>query len=481
MAFLHGPEVIELEDQPRPVIVVRSSVIHVVGTALKGPVNQNTLLPGSPVKGEQTFGNVRMGGSIPRALDAIFDVHGAVVIVTNVLDPTAHFTAAAAADRLLIRGRRVILPKSMPFDLVVKAAGGGAAAAYVEGRDYTVELETGTIQVLNAGTIPVTATALNVAFKYPDETKVTVDDVVGGVFLGEYTGVHRALAAESDVGFAPKVLIAPEFTNLSGVPAGTANPVVAEMMGVAERLRAVILKDGEGVTDAAMINDRDNWGSRRVYIIGNRVMVRRTGGAVPEPSSARVAGLISKSDAERGFWWSPSNQLLGQGVVGIETPIHFGLGDQNSQANLLNEREVNVVIRHEGFRLWGNRTCSFDQKYAFLSVVRTNDIIAESLLRSHLWAIDRCMDKRFFEIVPESVKGFLDHLTAQGAILGGDCWVVPELNSEQSLTQGHAWFDYEFTPPYPAERITFRAHMTGRYINTILPRENRVFTDSSAL
>ena len=45
--FLHGVEVIELNDGARPIQTVKSSVIGLIGTAQQGPVNTPTLILGS--------------------------------------------------------------------------------------------------------------------------------------------------------------------------------------------------------------------------------------------------------------------------------------------------------------------------------------------------------------------------------------------------------------------------------------------------
>ena len=140
----------------------------------------------------------------------------------------------------------------------------------------------------------------------------------------------------------------------------------------------------------------------------------------------------------------------------------FGLGDPNSAANLLNEADVATVIRENGFRLWGNRTTSSDAKFAFLSVRRTADMVNESLLRAHLWAVDRCINR--LQDVRESVNEYLRSLTARGAILGGECWVDPEANTESTIAAGQAVFDFDFTPCTPAERVTFRSVLTNGYL-----------------
>jgi hypothetical protein len=118
--------------------------------------------------------------------------------------------------------------------------------------------------------------------------------------------------------------------------------------------------------------------------------------------------------------------------------------------------------------LWGNRTTSSDPKWAFLSVRRTADIINDSLLRAHLWAVDRNITKTYIEDVLEGVNGFLASLKAQGAILGGRAFADPELNTPLNIADGKVFFDFEFTPPFPAEHITFRSHLVNDFIEEIL-------------
>ena len=56
------------------------------------------------------------------------------------------------------------------------------------------------------------------------------------------------------------------------------------------------------------------------------MLVARGGAIVPEPASARVAGMIARIDNDRGFWWSPSNQEM-FGIVGTSRPVDFALGE----------------------------------------------------------------------------------------------------------------------------------------------------------
>ena len=393
--FLHGVEVVEIDNGPRPIRTVRSSVIGLVGTAPAAdaaafPLNTPVLVAGSRLDAAK-LGST---GTLPAAIDGIFDQAGAMVVVIRVAE------GATDAD--------------------------------------------------------------------------TQTNILGGVdpVTGQYLGVQALLAAQSVAKVTPRILIAPGFTHQRPLdPADEtrqlANPVVAELLGIAERLRAVIIADGPNTLDAAAIDYREDWGSARIYVVDPHVKVMKGGVIVTEPTSARVAGLIAKIDNDKGFWWSPSNNVI-NGILGSHRPVDFTLGDANARANLLNENEVATIIQEDGYRLWGNRTCSSDPKWAFLSVRRTADMINESLLRAHLWAVDRNIARTYVDEVSEGVNAYLRHLKAQGAILGGKCWADPDLNSPASIADGKIYFNFDFTPPYPAEHITFRSHLVNDYLEEIL-------------
>lgn len=297
--------------------------------------------------------------------------------------------------------------------------------------------------------------------------------VLGGVnaLTGQYEGVHALLASESITGFQPRILLAPGFTHKRPTDPKDAtkklpNAVTSELIGIAERLRAVIIADGPGTNDADAIAYAKDFGSDRVYLVDPKVYKTVSGQLVEQWSSPAVAGLIAKMDNEKGFWWSPSNQAI-NGIQGTTRAVDFVLGDANSRANLLNESKVATIVNLDGYRLWGNRSLSDDPKWQFLCVRRTADIINDSLLRAHRWAVDRGISKNYIEDVLEGVNAHLRHLKAIGAILGGNCWADPDLNTPDQIAQGKVYFDFDFTPVYPAEHITMRSHLVNDYISEI--------------
>lgn len=392
--FLHGVEVIEIDDGPRPIRTVRSSVIHIVGTApnadpLTFPLNTDVLIAGSRAKAARLDMLGTRSGTLPGALDLILDQIGAVVIVHRV----------------------------------------------EEGANF----------------------------------EETLANVIGGTQPnGQYFGVHSALGSQMAVGQTPRIMIAPGFTGHRPEDPDTPgayleNPVVAEMLGIASRIKAHIIADAPNTTDEAALQYAAGWGSRRVYVVDPHVTAQRGTEIVDEPMSAMAAGIIARTDNDRGFHWSPSNQLA-YGIIGAARPIDFALGDANSRANLLNEGNVATLIRENGWRLWGNRTCSADPRFAFLNVSRTSDIIADSILRAHLWAVDRNITRTYYDEVAEGVNAFGRDLTAAGIIAGLRCYPDPDLNSASQRMEGKVWFNVDWEPYYPAEHVIFRQQIVNGFL-----------------
>ena len=80
--FLHGIEVVQVDSGARTVKTVSSSVIGIVGTApdadsAKFPINKPVLIPGSLTEAA----HLGTEGTLPDAINGIFDQTGAVVIV----------------------------------------------------------------------------------------------------------------------------------------------------------------------------------------------------------------------------------------------------------------------------------------------------------------------------------------------------------------------------------------------------------------
>ena len=471
--FLHGVEVLDIDDGARPISTVRSSVIGLVGTAPSAdetafPLNTPVLIAGSRREAAKLDLLGTGLGTLPAAMDGIFDQAGAVVIVVRVEEgETAPETLANMLGGVnAVNGQYEGVHALLGSESVV-----GYQPRILIAPGFTHTRVSGGVTAVTVGTQGSGyTTAPAVSFTGGGGTGAAATAVLGtGANAGKVVAV-QITSPGSGYTTAPAVVFTGGGGTLAAATASfgiVGNAVVAELIGIAERLSAVIIADGPNTNDADAIAYGNDFGSKRVYVVDPKVIVTdSTGFTVTDWASPRAAGLIAKSDNDRGFWWSPSNQNI-NGIQGTARPIDFTLGDANARANLLNENNITTIIRQDGFRLWGNRTLSSDPKWAFLCVVRTADIINDSLLRAHLWAVDRGITKTYVSDVIEGVNNYLRHLTNIGAILGGECWADPDLNTPDQIAQGKVYFDFDFTPVYPAEHVTFRSHLVNNYITEI--------------
>lgn len=461
-AFYHGPEVVEVDDGIRPIRTPASAIIGLIGTAPDAdaatfPLDTATLLLPSQQRKAVKLGDA---GTLKDAVDAIWDQGGATIVLVRVAEGVdqAATLSALVGDQTLLTGVHAFRAARSAVDTQprilispghtgIRPTGVSDITVDAGGSGYTAEGTTVTIAGDGTGA---------------QATAVITDGVVTGITI-----------TRPGIGYTapPTVTIAGDGTGATATASiGTvANPIVAELLGVAASLRAVILADGPSSTLEAAADYRKDWGSDRVYITDPWVQVWDTDfdGAVDQPPSARVAGTIARMDNERGFWWSPSNQVI-NGIIGTSRPVGWAVGDVHSEANWLNEREVTTVIRREGFRLWGNRTCADDPLWAFLSVRRTADMVYDAVEAAFVWAMDRPLSAQLVLDVQESVNAYLRSLRARGAILGGRCWLDPELNTPDRLMAGHLTLDFDIEPPAPMERLTFRAHREDGYYTELI-------------
>jgi phage tail sheath protein FI len=455
--FLHGVEAIEDTTGARPIRLAPTSIIGIVGTAPDAtsafPLNTPTLISGSRTQAAPLGAT----GTLPNAIDNILDQTGARIVVVRVEEGAdAAETRANVIGGVNASGNYegvhafLAAESTLGFKPRILIAPGFTDVRPTDGIS-SIDVDTAGSGYTTAPTVTITG----------DGEGATATATVAG---GEVTAVTLTNPGE---GYTEATIT---FSGGGGTGAAASanfgtvrNPVVAEMLGILQKLRAVAFIDGPNTTDAAAITYRGDWGSDRLMVVDPKVKVSRSGSIVSEPASSVFAGVQARVDNDLGFWWSLSNQLI-NGIVGTGRAIDFSLGDATSRANNLNENEVSTIIRQDGYRTWGNRSCTADAKYQFLAVRRTADIIADSIQAAHLWAVDRPITRTYYEDVTEGVNNFIRSLVARGAILGGECYVDPELNQSADIQNGNATFCYDFTPVYPAERVTFVAKLVDNYL-----------------
>jgi len=460
MAYLHGVETLTIDKGPVPVTVVKSAVIGLVGIAPTGPAQTPTWVKG--VNDAAQFGKLVPGFNIPRALDSIFKQGPASVIVVNVFDATAHTSQVTLESHTVTNGK-LKLAYAPIGAVTIKESDGTTNATIVKDTDYTLD-EYGNFTSLtnNADNGHV----FKFSYKKLNAAAVDAAAIIGAhdADTDVYTGCKAWALSKNLFGFNPKILIAPDYSSV--------NAVAAELIAQADELRAITLLDAPAATSVAdAIAGRGiagtinfNTSSKRAFLLYPYVKAYdpATNTNVDYPYSNFMAGIISNTDETLGYWWSPSNKEI-KGIVGAERSITAGASSTSTDANSLNEAGITTIFNTfgTGIRTWGNRNASWPSNTApdnFLSVIRTADVIHESLENACLQFIDRPINQALIDAIRETGNAFIRTLIGRGALITGSRVEYPaDVNTSEEIAAGHLTFDIVMMPPVPGERLTLRS------------------------
>ena len=286
----------------------------------------------------------------------------------------------------------------------------------------------------------------------------TTSNIIGGVSAGgQYQGMKALLAAEAQLGVKPRIL---------GVPGLDSLPVTTELVAIAEKLRGFAYANAYGcetVSDA--IAYRAGFGARELMLIWPDFVSWDTVANANAPASAiaRALGLRAKLDEQVGWHKTLSNVPV-NGVSGLSKDIYFDLQNPATDAGLLNADEVTTLIRRDGFRFWGSRTCSADPLFAFENYTRTAQVLADTMAEGHFWAVDKPMHASLVRDIVEGINAKFRELKRGGYIIDGQCWFDEAANDKDTLKAGKLFLDYDYTPVPPLENLLLRQRITDRYL-----------------
>ena len=286
----------------------------------------------------------------------------------------------------------------------------------------------------------------------------TTSNIIGGVSAsGDYKGMKALLAAEAQLGVKPRIL---------GVPGLDSLPVTTELVGIAEKLRGFAYANAYGcetVSDA--IAYRAGFGARELMLIWPDFVSWDTVANANAPASAiaRALGLRAKLDEQVGWHKTLSNVPV-NGVSGLSKDIYFDLQNPATDAGLLNADEVTTLIRRDGFRFWGSRTCSADPLFAFENYTRTAQVLMDTMAEGQFWAVDKPMHASLVRDIVEGINAKFRELKRGGYIIDGQCWFDEAANDKDTLKAGKLFLDYDYTPVPPLENLLLRQRITDRYL-----------------
>lgn len=288
-------------------------------------------------------------------------------------------------------------------------------------------------------------------------------NVIGTAEGGNYTGLKALRRAKAVTGFTPKILGCPELDS---------QDVLTELVGVAQATRAFAYGSAGGNPDITEVgNYRKNFGQRELMLIDNEFMAFDTTTKKTETAAtiARVLGARAKLDKNVGWHKSISNTEI-NGVSGLKFARSFDLLDKNCDANTLNNKDVTTLIREDGFRVWGNRTCTNDSMMAFEVATRTAQIIQETIASAFMWALDKPMHPSLMEDIIMAINAKLAQYVNKGYILGARVFIDKTLNTSETVQAGQFTISYEFTWVPPLENMVFNQHVTDTFFVNLVDK-----------
>ncbi|MBH2759801.1 phage tail sheath protein [Serratia ureilytica] len=286
----------------------------------------------------------------------------------------------------------------------------------------------------------------------------TTSNIIGGADEnGRYTGMKALLTAQAVTGVKPRIL---------GVPGLDSLEVATALAGICQQLRAFGYISAYGCKSISeAIAYRDNFSQRELMLIWPDFLAWDTTVNVSTTAhaTARALGLRAKIDTETGWHKTLSNVGV-NGVTGISASVFWDLQAPGTDADLLNEAGVTTLVRKDGFRFWGNRSCSDDPLFLFENYTRTAQVLADTMAEAHMWAVDKPVTATLIRDIVEGIKAKFRELKSNGYIIDADCWYDESANDKETLKAGKLYIDYDYTPVPPLEDLTLRQRITDKYL-----------------
>jgi len=455
---------------------------------LQTPVLISGSNPNSNTPGQAgVFGPLIQGYTVPYALNEVFAQGAGQAIVVNVFDQTKHsssitaqtFTFPATGNQVLNLGHIGIS--------ALKLTNSAATVTYVEGADFSADKVNGTLTAKGGGLLTA-GQAVKVTATYADPSKLGDADLVGAVTGNVYTGMQAWKLSYQQLGFFPKLLIAPSFGAAVGWQSvGSQDATAASGLAtVAAAMRAVYFLDCPPASSpATLIANRGaagnawNTSDKRAILCGPQdlfvdtginptgISLSGAGTAVQNPANTThagpyspwVAGVVSATDLAQGYWWSPSNHQV-TGPLAPDVSLYVSFMDAASDTNNLNAQGIVTAFQAfgTGLRVWGNRSAgypTFSTADVFIPVRRTMDVIEQSVMLAMMQFLDQPISNALISAILATVNAFIRVLIQRGALEAGSASYNPVENPTAQVAAGQLVFDIDVMPPPPLERLTF--------------------------
>lgn len=177
------------------------------------------------------------------------------------------------------------------------------------------------------------------------------------------------------------------------------------------------------------------------------------------PPSGHIMGVYARTDVERGVHKAPAGEEAKvRGFVELEKALTPG------EIDILNPLGVNCIVAkpNKGIVVWGARSLMADPSKRYISDVRYDIMVKNSLYDGCQWAVFEPNDHDLWSRVSTSLASYLDLQWRNGALFGEtaeQAYYVKcdeELNTEASRNAGMLVAEIGYAKKKPAEFVIVR-------------------------
>ena len=507
-----GVYIEELPSTVHTITGVPTSVTAFVGRTWKGPVDEPVQI-NSYADFERSFGGLWRASTVGHAVQHFFANGGSQALVVRVATRGGGSAAAAAtidlgggntlrAANVGTWGRNLVvtvdhhtkdendaIPDTNLFNLTVlddpdkkldsdKRGGSGARESFRNvSRDIAsprfvtkiLEQQSNLVRVTGVGAArPAPAAVAAGAVSGNDGTDLVANDLVGAANDAAKTGIYALRKADLF-----NLLCIPPLT--PATPDNGIAPVWSDGAKFCKDRRALLLVDGPATwtvaTAAAGISAFS--AVERSYAALYFPRVR-----IPDPLQDNnladfapcgvVAGIMSRTDAERGVWKAPAGieaglrGVLGQSINGTPGTL------TDAENGTLNPLGINCLrsLPNIGHVVWGARTLdgadALASQWKYVPVRRLALYIEESLFRGTQWVVFEPNDDKLWARVIDTIRLFLRSQWRLGALFGRteqEAFFITcdrTTMTQDDILNGRLICEIGIAPVRPAEFVVFR-------------------------
>jgi phage tail sheath protein FI len=182
-----------------------------------------------------------------------------------------------------------------------------------------------------------------------------------------------------------------------------------------------------------------------------------TAAMLTKPPSGHIAGVMSRSDNQRGVHKAPANEPV-RGAVDLAYTLN------DTEQGALNQRGINALRVFPGQPplVWGARTLTDGTTWRYVNVRRLFSFVEDSILAGVRWAVFEPNNTGLWKGLERSIVEFLTRVWQSGALFGrtaAEAFYVKideELNPQAVRALGEVFVEIGMAPVRPAEYVVVR-------------------------